>query len=330
MRTIVMDSQVLTTFQECPEKFRLTFLENIRPTHPSEPLVKGDVLHTCLEAYYKLLKAGLEKGEDRTTIHDLAVESAILEGRAKAALNGIDLGDAEEVIKTTVEYLEFYKFDDIIPLAIEEPFILNLYENQEDGLRVLYAGKIDLVATATRYNMEPVPFDNKSSGRNNTPSGRSNQFFGYTYALDSSLLVVNKIGFQKTLQPRERFKRHPLPYPKEYRERWVRNTIKTAYRLAWCLDNDEWEEIIASCDKYSGCTYKAICESVTPEAKEWKIQSEYIIGERWDVTKVLGLKQNESSQLFLPPSVAKSSGIGTPEANDGDKGSDEGESPRGI
>lgn len=316
MKTIVIDSQLLSTFQECPEKFRLTFMECIRPTHPSSPLVKGDVLHTALEAYYLLLKKGLEEGGDRQEIHALGVESAILEGRAKAALNGINLDEAEEVLKTVSDYLEYYKFDDIEPIAIEEPFIINLYENPEDDLRILYAGKIDLVATASRYQWQPIPFDNKSSGRNATPSGRSNQFFGYCVALDTSMLVVNKIGFQKTLSARERFKRHPLEYPQEYRDRWVRNTIKTVYRLKWAWENDEWEENLTSCDKYSGCTYKAICECETPEAKEWKIQSEYIIGEKWDVTKALELKKDDPKRFLLAAKVEGLSGVGDSQGND--------------
>jgi hypothetical protein len=316
MKTICFDSQILTTFQECGEKFNLAFIENLKPAHPIDPLVKGDVLHTGLEAYYRYFKAGLQGEQDRVILHRNGVEIAILEARAKAALNGIDLDLSEEVIKTTVEYLDFYKNDDLVPLEIEEPFIQIIYESPEDELRICYAGKIDLVATASRYQWNPVPFDNKSTSRNTTPSGRSNQFFGYCNALDSSLLVVNRIGFQKTLSAAERFKRIPLSYPPEYRERWVRNTIKWGYKFAFALENNTFEENLSSCDKYSGCTFKTICESINPEAKEWVIQSQYIVGEKWDPTKLLGLKKEEPENVYLPPSVEESGCVGLSSSND--------------
>ena len=318
MRTICFDSQILTTFQECGEKFYLTFIENLKPFYPVDPLVKGDVLHTAVEGYYRYLKAGLQGEQDRTIIHKQGIEVAVLEARAKAALNGIDLELAEEVIKTTVEYLDFYQNDDLVPLEIEEPFIQVLYESPEDELRICYAGKIDLVATASRYQWNPIPFDNKSTTRNQTPSGRSNQFFGYCNALDSNLLVVNRIGFQKTLSASERFKRIPLSYPPEYRQRWVRNTIKWGYKLAFALENKQYEENLSSCDKYSGCTFKAICEAINPEAKEWIIQSKYMVGEKWDPTKLLGLKREEPNNVYLPPSIEESSRIGLPSGNDAD------------
>ena len=301
MRTLVFDSQLLTTFQECPLKFKMMYVDNLRSAHPIEPLVKGDVLHTAIEAYYKGLKNGKLSFES-------LVELAVKEAEAKAALNGIDLDLANEVIDVCVQYFEFWKDDDLKPIEVEQPFIKMLYENPEDNIRIGYAGKIDLVATASRYQWKPIPFDNKSTSRNQTPSSRSNQFFGYCNAIGSNLLVVNRIGFQKTLSLSERFKRIPLSYPKEYVDRWVRNTIKTGYRLAWSLDNDEWEEILPSCDKFSGCTFKPICESITPEAQEWKIKSEYIVGDRWDVTKLLELKKEEPQNVFAP-TIEGQSGI---------------------
>lgn len=330
MKTICVDSQMLTTFQECGEKFDLTFLQNLRPVHPVEPLVKGDVLHTGLEAYYRYLKAGLQTETSRSVIHSQGIEIAALEMDAKAALNGIDLELAEEVKIATLEYLDFYKDDDLVPLEVEEPFVMVLYENPEDDLRICYAGKIDLVATASRYRWEPVPFDNKTTSRNQTPSGRSNQFFGYCNALGSSQLVVNRIGFQKTLSKAERFKRITLSYPSEYRERWVRNTIKWVYKLVWALETGRFEENLSSCDKYSGCAMKAICESINPEAREWVIESKYMVGERWDPTKMLGLKKENPSDVFLPPSLAEQSGPALSSSNDGNEIGQTGQSESGI
>lgn len=293
MRTIIIDSQILTAFMECSEKYDLMFIQNLKSMEVVDPLVKGDVLHTGLEAYYRHLKKVLNENvvPERKIIHEAGVEISVVEMRAKAALNGINLDLAEEVIKTTLEYFEFYKDDDLIPLEIEEPFIKEIYANEEEDLRILYAGKIDLIATSARYQWKPTPFDNKSTTRNSTPSSRSNQFFGYTDALDSNLLVINRIGFQKSLSAAERFKRLPVSYPPEYREKWRRETVvKWGRKLAWALDNQEFEENISSCDKFSGCTFKKICESITPEAREWVIQSQYVTGDSWDITRSMGKK----------------------------------------
>lgn len=326
-RTIVIDSQILTTFQECSKKYELSFIQNLKSAHIVEPLVKGDILHKGLEAYYKHLKEGLTTEQSRDIIHNQGIELAIVEARARAAFNGIDLSLSEEIVTAIAEYLYFYRDDDLVPLYIEEPFIKSLYESDE--LRVLYAGKIDLVATSSRYQWNPTPFDNKSSSRNQTPSGRSNQFFGYCDAINSNLLVVNRVGLQKTLTPAEKFKRHILSYPKEYREAWVVNTIKWAHKLVWAIDNEEFEENLSSCDKYSGCTFRSICESSTPEAREWKIQSQFITGEKWDVSRILGLKNDPNEKIILPESASQSS-IELFSRDDGDKGNETGESKSGI
>lgn len=309
MRTLIIDSQILTTYQECGQKYQNAFIEHLRPNHPVDPLVKGDVLHKGLEGYYRYLMNELKGDQDRSLIHAAGVELAIEDANIAAARNGINLDLAEEVIKAMTQYLEFYQNDDIVPLAVEEPFVLEMYYDETfmgEGLRILYAGKIDLVATASRYQWQPTPFDNKSTTRNTTASTRSNQFFGYTVALNSNLLVVNRIGFQKTLSAAERFKRIPLSYPEEYRENWRQQTlVKWGKKLALALerhsqgDPDAFEENVSSCDKFSGCQFKPICEAVGEEAKEWIIQSQFMVGEPWDVTKVLGIKVQKDEQTTL-------------------------------
>ena len=44
-----------------------------------------------------------------------------------------------------------------------------------------------------------------------------------------------------------------------------------------------------SCDKYTGCVYKDICEA-TPESRDHRIERDFKIGQPWDVARILEAK----------------------------------------
>jgi hypothetical protein len=134
----------------------------------------------------------------------------------------------------------------------------------------------------------------------------SNQFIGYCFILQCNHIIIDKIGFQKTLKPSERFQRFILHIDQGRIDEWVNNSVKTLLlHLATTVENDDEAKMyfdvtrairpammnLTSCDKYSGCIYGKICES-NPEGRQWIKERDFIVRERWDVGSILEAPKN--------------------------------------
>jgi len=116
----------------------------------------------------------------------------------------------------------------------------------------------------------------------------SNQFRNYVNALNSNFLLVNKIGFQTTLKPHEKFTRIPLSFDPLYMDQWKYNVIKTMEHYVECLADGYWPMNETSCDKFNRkCEYYDVDDSSGKEAAEYKLATLFKDGEPWDVTKIL-------------------------------------------
>jgi hypothetical protein len=100
---------------------------------------------------------------------------------------------------------------------------------------------------------------------------------------------MNKIGFQKTLTPAERFQRFVFNIDKDRIEEWKVNAIWWVRLYADCIESDNYPMNLTSCDKYSGCIFKRICES-DPNSREYKLARDFSTVEKWDVAKSLEAK----------------------------------------
>jgi len=292
-KTISLDSQVLNSIQSCAQKTDYNFVQHIQPLKKADALEKGSLMHTMLEVYYSLIGNCIDpKSEIFNKINEVgftarpekrneAKDFALQVGQWYASTLDLPLEVCNEVIFQFDEYCKYYANDTWKPLAVERVGSKILYDS--DDLRVIYNFKIDLVAQ--RANTI-APFDHKTSTRRETPSPLSNQFAGYAFGVNAMNVVVNKIGFQKTLKPADRFQRFFLTYSKAQLEEWQSNTIYWAHQLAAKLETNYWEKNLTSCDKYSGCAYAPICEA-SPALRERVIENQYHIGEKWDVALAL-------------------------------------------
>ena len=108
------------------------------------------------------------------------------------------------------------------------------------------------------------------------------------FDLGHPFLVVNKIGFQKTVPAHEKFLRVPLSFDPLYLDTWKYNVIKVIDWYVQCLANDYWPTNETSCDKFNRkCEYLEVCDSSGQEAADYKMMTLFKKGEPWDVTKVL-------------------------------------------
>jgi hypothetical protein len=285
---IVLDATMLDTFQSCPAKFNYRFNLNKSTTDKATPLDKGGLVHIGLEAYYSAFQQEIEF-DRRVEIMHQAVQIA---WSTDSDLATEMFGRVQEVLR---EYAVRWRAHDersIIKIhSIETPFIYVLHE--DDLIRISMIGKIDLLVDYKDGNQtyNNLVIDHKSYERDFPVRRLTNQFCNYAYAAESSYLLVNRVGFQKTIAPEVKHKRVPLSYDAHFLEQWKQNTIKICYDYLECVSEKQWPMNLTSCDKYNRmCEYYDVCDTSGTEGKIWKLQTLYQTLEKWDVSKSLGVK----------------------------------------
>jgi hypothetical protein len=297
-RIIDVDSTTLSNIQLCARKAQYNNIYNLAPYEKGEALEKGDLMHRMLEVYYSLRldqgpdlnsptwleladEANIHPNKDKDSDPD-PIKTSIDAGIFFASKLSIESEVSEEVIDQFKAYCEYYEHDFWHPLAVEEVGRVVMYEDSE--ILISYTYKIDLVAE--KGNLK-APFDHKTSQRRGAPSAMSNQFIGYCYATGLNMIVINKIGFQKSLKPSERFERHMIPISDDKIDEWRENTI------LWAKQWDYFHNILkqypmnfTSCDKFGGCMFRRVCES-DRENREWNLNRDFQVVEKWDVGRIL-------------------------------------------
>lgn len=280
-KNIIFDGSILNEAQLCAQRYELQHEKNLRPVEgKATPLEEGDLLHNILEKYYKGIRdKGVELVYDNDTFK-AHVDECVAFGEMYSLEKNLTPDEVSTVIYQFQEYTKHYRMDGVTVKAVEEPFIVPLHEDED--LAIFYTGKIDLVGEMPNFG--PCIMDHKKAARTQAPSALSNQFTGYSYATGVRLVMVNKVGFQKTLAPEDRFKRYPIYYTESQIQRWKDNTIWWGRQLAFYMETNTWPENRTSCDKYGGCIFTPVCEAGTEEAREWIIRTRFQEGESWDVT----------------------------------------------
>jgi len=275
-RILALDSQLLDAIQKCPFYTYLNFVKNYRPNEVIEPMQRGDLGHTMLEVYYKLIQKGYEWNE--------AVEKATEVGREHYQKLSLDLQTSEWIVKTFRQYTEYYKHDGIKILGVENSFSFVIYE--DDELIIVYEGKIDLIAEFPVLGKTVI--DHKWRGQKVDYIGLDNQLLGYAVKEDVNLVYVNEVGLQKSdkYTPEVKFRRVAIPIGDGVKERWVKNTIMWAKILDHSMQSNVWPQShlkvpptgVTQCVK---CTYNKICNSENDQEMKRKIEDHFHIGERW-------------------------------------------------
>jgi len=276
---IVMDMSQYDMFRLCEQRYDYRYNKNKTLPDKAKPLDRGTLVHLICEIYYEQLKIGT-KYQDAV---NLALSKAKIFG---AVSTGLEPEIINRVIEVMEEYFDHWRVADqcFQIVEVEQAFMYLLYE--DDEVRIHLAGKIDLIISDNRYiNM---PWDHKSYDRSFEVGRMPNQFKNYCYATKSNYLLVNKIGFQKTLKPHEKFLRIPLSYDHLILEEWKANVVKVIFHYLNCVAENSWPMNETSCDKFNRrCEYYEICDSSGGEAKLYKLAANYIDVEPWDVSKAL-------------------------------------------
>lgn len=271
---IRFDSQILNNLEACHRKLKYASIVGYVPERKAEPLSKGTLVHDGLKSYYKAIMSGVSKRE--------AIDAMVETVRKKSLSSDLPIPNCEEIVTTLVQYGQYRISDSWVPLAIEEPFSYVFFEN--DQFQILHEGIVDAIIADINIKMAVV--DHKTSSRRGTVSSMSNQFKGYAKAFNSPHVIVNKIGFQKTLPVEEKFSRQLLSYTPSVIEEWVNKAIRKISEYGAKYGDAEWmdEANETSCDKFSGCIYRWVCEQ-SPDVRDTLLVQNFRIRGAWDPFK---------------------------------------------
>jgi hypothetical protein len=276
---IVLDASKYDTFELCPQRYHNRYNLNLTAPVKAKQLDRGTVAHVAAEVYYE----GLQKGIP----YQDCVVAALSSIRAAGVISSdLEPEEIERIIDVMEEYFDYWRVADqnFQIVEVEKPFLYILHE--DDEVRIAMAGKIDLVTSDNQY--ENCPMDHKTQDRSREPQRMSNQFKNYCYALKSNYIVVNQIGFQKTLKPHEKFKRPRLSYDPLIFKQWKDNVVRNLMWYLQCVADNIWPMNETSCDKYNRqCEYYEVCDSSGQQAKEYKLATSFARTDPWDVTKIL-------------------------------------------
>jgi hypothetical protein len=186
-------------------------------------------------------------------------------------------------LDTIQQYLDHYKNDSWTPIEVERVRGEILY--QDDEIRVLWKAKLDTVMDTNVGSQPLVPMDHKTMKQNRNTISLNNQFMGQCILTNSRVLYINKIGFQKTLKPSEKFLRVPINYSAERLMEWQSETLPYYARLLLMYsESGHFPPSYTNCEtKYGNCSFLPVCES-EQSMRENEIKRLFVVGPTWNPT----------------------------------------------
>jgi hypothetical protein len=275
-KNIILDSQILTSLMACARMTDFKFNLNLQSINgKSRSLVMGSIVHTFLEVYYRHLIGGYTK--------TIAINQADLAAEAYANSDEARNASPEErawALETCHQYLDFYKNDFWTPLEVEVVRGEVLYE--DDEIRILYKAKYDWIVDT---NQGIFPVDHKTMSQRRDTTSLNNQFTGQCILLKTRLMFVNKIGFQKSLKPEERFTRATINFSADRLIEW--QTVILPYYAKLMLmysESEYWPPNFTHCEnKFGFCIFREVCEADRGMREEILGQN-FVVGEPWDIS----------------------------------------------
>lgn len=314
-KNVILDATILSTLMGCARLADFRFNHNFMSVHgKSNSLECGSIVHIFLEYMYKGIIAGLKR-EQAIQLGFAAAETYIRgckhctdftppvdEPKAKPVCGhkvnefpGVqntpkdpDPSNPREkyktgwqwVLDTCDQYTIHYRNDHWVPLEIEIVKGEVLYE--DDEIRILWKAKLDMVSDT---NQGIYPVDHKTMKQNRVTVSMNNQFMGQCIMLKANRMFLNKIGFQKTLKPEEKFVRPAVNYTTARLIEWQSEVLPFyAKLLLMYAETGYFPPDFTHCEgKYGNCAFLPVCEA-NPDMREETIKQMFIVGRPWNPT----------------------------------------------
>ena len=184
------------------------------------------------------------------------------------------------VLDVCDQYMQFYRNDHWIPLEVEVVKGRVLYEDTE--IRILWKAKLDEVVDT---NQGIFPVDHKTMSQRRDTVSMNNQFIGQCILQETNQVIINKIGFQSSLKPEEKFMRTPVGYSMSRLIEWQTETLPYYGKLLLMYaETGHYPPNFDHCEgKYGACAFLKVCES-DPAMRESSIKQLFVVGPAWNPT----------------------------------------------
>jgi hypothetical protein len=307
-KNVVLDATVLSTIMNCPRLADFRFNHNLQSIGgKSNSLECGSTVHVFTEYYYKSIIQGVKR--DQAFGFGIAAAELYIRGCRGCAdfVSTVEVPkplcghkpnefpglkatpkDSEGyktgwqwVLDTCDQYHRHYINDSWVPLEVEVVKGVVLYE--DDEIRILWKAKLDLTADT---NQGIYPIDHKTMKQNRPTNSMNNQFIGQCLVMKTQNVIINKIGFQTTLKPAEKFIRQPVSYSTSRLLEWQGEILPFyAKALVMYAETGHWPPNFSNCEgKYGNCSfYEHVC-SGDPEMREQNIKQHFMVGPTWNPT----------------------------------------------
>ncbi len=274
-KNIILDATMLSTIMSCGRLTDFRFNHHFQSLDGKSPsLEMGSIVHAYLEKYYQCIIDGVNKKD----AHGYGITAAMIYGMSAEVANTKD-EDKKLALETCELYNEHYKNDLWTLLEVETVKKQVVYE--DDEIRLMWSAKLDLIVDS---NAGIIPVDHKTMKQRRDSVSLNNQFLGQCLLMGTRFMVVNKIGFQKTLKPAERFTRATINYTANRMAEWQGTILPYWAKMMMMYDESGyWPPNWTHCEnKYGFCAFKTVCES-DENMREEVLGMHFKVGEPWSI-----------------------------------------------
>lgn len=309
-KNIILDATILATIMACPRLADFRFNLSLQAIGgKSNSLECGSIVHIFLEYFYRALINGVKR-DAAVQLGMAAAETYIrgcpacsdfkptpeqpkpICGHKANEFPGVkntpkDSTDKPKrtgwqyVLDTCDQYQIHYRNDHWVPLEVEVVKGEVLYE--DDEIRILWKAKLDWVVDS---NQGIFPVDHKTMSQRRDTNSMNNQFMGQCLIMKTRQVIINKIGFQTSLKPEEKFTRLPVGYTPARLIEWQSETLPYyAKLLLMYAETGHWPPNFTHCEgKYGNCAfYEHVC-SGDPGMREENLKLHFYVGPEWNPT----------------------------------------------
>lgn len=297
---IILDATVLSTLMACPRLADYRFNRNlVIKEGKSNSLEAGSLVHIILEFYNKALIAGKSREASIEIGHIAAKEwlhgsyrennTYLREQDEYATPKFIECEESTKydigwqfVFKTMEEYFDYWRNDSFTIISVEDVKTETIYE--DDEMIVGWKSKLDSVID---MNTGMMPVDHKTMKQRRDTNSNNIQFMGQCVVTKSRSMMINKIGFQTSLKPHEKFERALINYTFDRLEEFKTEIVPHYARMLLAYtEADNFPPNFTNCEtKWGQCDFYKhdVCNS-DRRMREETLNIYFKQGKKWDPT----------------------------------------------
>jgi hypothetical protein len=264
----------------CPAKYDYVFNRHLVSIDGvSKSISRGSIVHDALLGYWK--------ERIKSDNAQLAVQTGIRiskEGFSKD--NRFTTDEVLDSLNTILEFMKYIQSSSWIPIEAEKYFKIKVFEDESIKLRIFITGRIDLIVKTPQLPI--LPIDVKTESERWFHTQMSNQFKIYSIACGTNLLGVQRVGFQKTLEAKDKFKMEMLPFDQDILDEfrtvtlphWVKQLIVAHEDGFFPMNTTNCVHGHFKC-QFSDAFNGGIC-NVSRQVREQKLQRYFVVGQEWN------------------------------------------------